>query len=295
VKRAIRWALIVVFFSHSSAEVASAGQAAGDSESPSESAASSDDLWDEDDDDLFDDFDFEFESSPNSFPDPLEGFNRKVFGLNMVIDKWALDPITRAYSFVVPKHVKLAIRSFFDNLNSFPIIVNDTLQIEWKDAAVATTRLAVNSTLGIAGFFDPASQLGLEYHESDFGQTLTLSGVPSGPYLVVPVMGPTNVRDGCGILVDSFLNPPSYALGFFQLIYISGTSGLATREEHYQELKSLEASSVDFYATLRSAYYQARSAYIWDRREHRRPEAEEEAEPSDAKLASHAERQLAGD
>lgn len=246
-----------------------------------DASESSDDAFDEDVDDDFDDFADDFdalldeeEEVPGSegFPDPLEGANRKILRFNQGAHKWILDPVSRSYAFIMPKPARFAIRRFFENLNGPVTLVNDTLQLEWKDAGLTLGALAVNSTIGFFGFFAPGEQLGLPRHRSDFGQTLALADLQSGPYIVIPIMGPTNLRDGTGKIVDLFMRPASWFLGFGVISIVSGTSeGIVTLESHHLELKELENSSVDFYPVLRSAYYQNRMGEIWGRREHRRP------------------------
>jgi phospholipid-binding lipoprotein MlaA len=233
------------------------------------------DIADDAPDALFDDlFDEDFDELPAQYPDPIESANRGIFAFNRQVDKWILDPVTKAYRYVVPKPVRVALSRVFINLSSTKTIVNDFLQLEWKDATVSTTRLVLNTTIGIAGLFDVAAKIGLEGHNSDFGQTLALAGVPSGPYLVVPVLGPSNVRDGLGTVIDGFFQPTYYIIGPANLLIgpteillYTGTSGISTRDRHYLALKALEDSSVDFYATLRSGYYQQRIEEIWGRRE----------------------------
>jgi phospholipid-binding lipoprotein MlaA len=233
------------------------------------------DIADDAPDALFDDlFDEDFDELPAQYPDPIESANRGIFAFNRQVDKWILDPVTKAYRYVVPKPVRVALSRVFINLSSTKTIVNDFLQLEWEDATVSTTRLVLNTTIGIAGLFDVAAKIGLEGHNSDFGQTLALAGVPSGPYLVVPVLGPSNVRDGLGTVIDGFFQPTYYIIGPANLLIgpteillYTGTSGISTRDRHYLALKALEDSSVDFYATLRSGYYQQRIEEIWGRRE----------------------------
>ena len=236
----------------------------------------------EEPDPLFDDFfDEEFDDGPLGYPDPLERSNRGVFAFNRQVDKWILDPVTRAYRWAVPKPAREAIARMFTNLGSTKTLVNDFLQLEWKDAGVTGTRLVVNTTVGLIGLFDVAEKMGLEGHESDFGQTLALAGTPSGPYIVLPVLGPATVRDGFGTAVDGFFQPTYYILGPSNLLFgpteiliYSGSSGISTRDRHFRELKALEESSVDFYAALRSGYYQRRLDEIWGRREGHRTEDE---------------------
>lgn len=231
------------------------------------------------------------DEAPLGFPDPFEGLNRFTFRLNLEIDHWVLEPITRGYQYVVPAPGRRAIRRAFVNLNSPVVLANDLLQLEPVDALVTATRFVVNTTLGVAGLIDVASLVHLEGHESDFGQTLALSGVPSGPYLVVPLLGPTNIRDGTGYAIDFLFRPTTYLLtpgGAFVLssfvesgnqllltTILEGSTGLAggiaTREAHGDALEALEVSSIDFYAALRNAYFQTRVAMIWRRGEDRGP------------------------
>jgi phospholipid-binding lipoprotein MlaA len=201
--------------------------------------------------------------------DPGEPVNRRMLGFNLLADRYFVDPLTRAYAFVVPNPARRAVRRFLLNLESPALFANDVLQLAPVDATVTLTRFAVNTTVGLAGLFDPAEKLGLERHHTDFGQTMALYGVPSGPYAVLPILGPTTVRDGSGYVVDFLFQPTTYVLpGITLVIYASihqGSAGLAAREAHANQLHALEASSVDFYAALRSAYYQDRTAAIAER------------------------------
>ena len=244
-------------------------------------------------DPLFDDlFDEDFEDVPSGYPDPLEETNRGVFAFNRQVDRWILDPITEAYRWVVPQPARQALSNMFDNLGSTKTLMNDFLQLEWKDAGVTGTRLVVNTSVGVLGLFDVAAMMGLEGHQSDFGQTLALAGTPSGPYLVLPVLGPGNARDSVGTIIDGFFQPTYYILGPSNLILgpteiliYSGSSGISTRDQHYVEMKSLEESSIDYYAAMRSGYYQDRAGAIWGRREgHRTTE-----EPSFGRAADDEE------
>ena len=216
-----------------------------------------------------DEFDLEADAPPG-FPDPFEPFNRMALKFNNVLDRFVLDPVTVGYRFIFPEFVRRSINRVFDNVNSTQTLVNDIFQLEWKDAGVTTARLLINSSVGIGGILDPAKRLGLPRHVSDFGQTLAIAGAPSGPYLVLPLLGPSDVRDGLGLGVDAIFHPTFYLLGGADVIFFSGSSGLTERARHYEELKALQESSIDFYAALRSGFYQNRQAQIWDRRENRR-------------------------
>jgi phospholipid-binding lipoprotein MlaA len=216
----------------------------------------------------------EWDDVPTGYPDAFENSNRSVFAFNRRVDQWVLDPMTKGYRYAVPKPVRVAFSRVFINLGSTKTLVNDLLQLEWADASVTVTRLLLNSSVGIGGLFDVATKLGIEGHESDFGQTLALAAVPSGPYLVLPVLGPATIRDGLGTVIDGFFQPTYYIIGPANLLIgpteillYSGTSGISTRDRHFLELKALEASSVDFYSALRNGYYQQRIDEIWGNRD----------------------------
>ena len=197
--------------------------------------------------------------------------------MNQSIDRWFWSPLTRGYQFVVPSFGRRALRRAIVNLESPAVFVNDVLQLAPLDALITLQRFGINSTIGLAGLFDPAARMGLPGDHTDFGQTLAVYGVASGPYLILPVLGPTTARDGAGYMVDFMFQPTTYFLpGFTLFIYAAihqGGAGLAAREAHAGELHALEASSVDFYAALRSAYYQNRVASIAERKEHHGPHA----------------------
>lgn len=212
-----------------------------------------------------DELELELDERPTSFPDPFESVNRRTLRLNQTVDRWVVEPVADAYGAAVPDLAKKSVRDFLANLESPAILVNDLLQGEMHNAAITVGRFAVNTLIGCAGFFDPASSLGLERHSSDFGQTLARTGVGSGPFLIVPLLGPTTVRDGLGTIVDIAMQPTIYLLGPAPLLVASvqeGTVGLTLREKHGDDLKRLEQASLDYYAALRSAYYQDRMAEI---------------------------------
>ena len=217
-------------------------------------------------DPLFDDLD----PASTAVDDPLEASNRRVLRFNVALDRWTFEPLTQSYSLLVPAPGRRALRQALSNLDSPSIFVNDVLQFEGADASLTVVRFAINTTFGLLGLFDVAGAIGLEGHSSDFGQTLALYGIPSGPYVVLPLLGPTTARDGTGYVVDLLFRPLTYLLGpGFPILYTSieqGTVGLTGREAHAGELRALHASSMDYYASLRSAFLQNRHAEIWARR-----------------------------
>lgn len=195
-------------------------------------------------------------------PDPFEGLNRAFFAFNEGIDWLIWSPMTRGYQLVVPEPARRGIQRVFLNLNGPSIVVNKLLQLKFGGAAKALARFALNTTVGWGGLFDAGAAAGWELDHADFGQTLAMAGVPSGPYLVLPLLGPTTVRDGIGDAVDQFLHPMTYFLGPTQQLFVGTGRGLSTREAHCEELEALRDSSVDFYSVFRSAYLQNRAAEI---------------------------------
>jgi phospholipid-binding lipoprotein MlaA len=213
-----------------------------------------------------DDF-FEAEILAPQVPDPIEPVNRPVFAANMAMDSYFVDPVSRAYGFITPDPIKRAVRGFFANLNSPVVIVNEALQLEGKHAAQTLGRFVLNSTLGIAGIFDPAAELGWFERDADFGQTLGFYGVGPGIYLVIPLIGPSTARDAVGTFVDLFLRIDTWLLPLQSQLFLGGGWGITERESRRDELRALRESSLDFYAAVRSAYLQTRAAAIREARE----------------------------
>jgi len=217
-----------------------------------------------DDDSEYDDlFDDEFGLGEDAEPyDPFERTNRPLLNFNRRMNRYIFDPMIRGYRFVVPRPGRKAVHRVFLNLATPPTLVNDLLQLRFKDAATTIGRFVLNSTLGFGGIFDVAIEADWEHHESDFGQTLGRYGVGPGPYLMLPLLGPSTIRDGVGGVVDMFLHPLFYLFPLTPNILIGAGSGFSTLDAHGPALKALEESSVDFYAALRSAFIQSRTAHI---------------------------------
>jgi phospholipid-binding lipoprotein MlaA len=208
---------------------------------------------------LFDEFDRELEQG---IRDPFERTNRRVFAVNRAISRAVIDPVARAYGAVVPFPIRRSVRGIFENLNQPVVIANDLLQLEPGRAAQASVRFLLNSTFGLAGIFDPALEAGFPNHRSDFGQTLGRAGLGPGPYLVIPLIGPSTGRDIVGSLVDMALRPDSWLLPLGPRLLLGGTWGIAEREAHGESLEALEQSSVDFYTAIRSAFWMSREAFV---------------------------------
>lgn len=142
--------------------------------------------------------------------DPYEGFNRKMFAFNNGLDKYALGPAADVYEAVTPEFLRDRFGDFLRNLRSPVILANDVLQAEPSRAGTTVARFGINTTVGLLGIWDAAGHFGVEGHSEDFGQTLAVWGVDSGPYLVMPLLGPTNPRDLVGTGVDAAINPLNY-------------------------------------------------------------------------------------
>jgi phospholipid-binding lipoprotein MlaA len=135
--------------------------------------------------------------------DPIEPWNRGVYQFNYHLDQWVLLPTVRGYTYVTPKFVRTGVSNFFSNLGDVPSLANSLLQLKGERAMRTTARLMFNTILGVGGIFDPATAMGLAQEKEDFGQTLGYYGVPSGAYLVLPLFGPSNLRDTGGLVVDT--------------------------------------------------------------------------------------------
>lgn len=142
--------------------------------------------------------------------DPWEGVNRVVFRFNDTLDAYTLKPLAKGYQKVTPDFLEDGIGNVFSNLGDFVVLTNDLLQGKIRDAGIDTSRILFNSTFGVLGFFDVATRMGLQKNDEDFGQTLGAWGLGSGPYVVLPLLGPSTVRDAAGRVPDSFLQPYPY-------------------------------------------------------------------------------------
>jgi phospholipid-binding lipoprotein MlaA len=189
--------------------------------------------------------------------DPFEPFNRRMFAVHEAIDKAVLEPVARGYRAVTPQPIRTGVRNFLRNLRAPVVFANDVLQGEPSRAGTTFARFGLNTTVGLLGVLDPATELGLERHDEDFGQTLAVWGVPSGPYLWVPVLGPTTLRDGGGQVVDIALNPLTYAeydgeAAFNATRYALGA--VSARANVIEAVENVRENSVDPYVTFRTTY-----------------------------------------
>ena len=198
--------------------------------------------------------------------DPLEPLNRGIFDVNVAVDRALIRPLAKGYRWVFPNFMRDAIKNVMDNLGEPLNFANAVLQGRFDRAGKAAGRLLVNSTVGVAGLIDVADTIGLRPVDEDFGQTLAVWGSGEGAYLVLPILGPSSVRDGLGQGVDFFVNPLYHALDNAGLEWIGWTmaavNGIDQRSRYIEMLDEIERSSVDFYAAIRSLYRQRREDLI---------------------------------
>jgi len=195
--------------------------------------------------------------------DPLEPFNRGIFAFNDVADKYVMRPLAVGYQWLLPSVIRTGITNFFDNI-SYPVdIVNALLQGKFAQAASDSARFGINTTLGFAGFMDPATDAGLAKNNEDFGQTLGVWGVPEGPYLVIPIFGPKTVRSGVGNLVDIQYDP-QFNLGSSSIRTKVNIVWLIQRRAALLGVDKEIDRAFDRYAFLRDSYVQSRRYLRYD-------------------------------
>jgi phospholipid-binding lipoprotein MlaA len=198
--------------------------------------------------------------------DPYEGFNRSMFAVNEVVDKFAAKPVAQAYDQAVPLPVKAGIGNLFGNVSDLWVGINSALQGKFGDAGVDIGRLLVNSTIGIFGLFDVASELGLERHEEDFGQTLAVWGVNDGGYLFWPIVGPRTARDTVGWAVDNYVDPVSNVSPISVRNSMTALRFVDIRASLLPADKVIEEAAFDKYSYIRDAYMQRRRNQVFDGR-----------------------------
>ncbi len=194
--------------------------------------------------------------------DPLEPFNRAIFSFNQFADGILIKPIALAFRTFVPPEPREGVRNFLSNLRSPIVLANDLMQGEFDRAVVTIERFAINSTAGLGGLIDVAARFGIEGHREDFGQMLAVWGSGEGPFLMLPILGPSNPRDVTGLVVDGFIDPVPYFVSSNIQVARTVLRGADERERVLDALDEIERTSLDFYATLRSLYRQRRADEI---------------------------------
>lgn len=211
--------------------------------------------------------------------DPLESYNRAMFAFNDAVDKAVFKPVAQAYQAVLPDPVIASVGNFFSNINDVAVLINDLLQFKFHQAAMDSSRIVFNTTFGIVGLFDVASRMELPKHTEDFGQTLGYWGVGEGYYVVLPLLGPSTIRDTVGLAGDFMISPIDWATdsdtvewSLWGLNLINRRAGLLRVERAFAD------AQIDPYSFRRSAYLQMRRNLVYDGAPPK-PELEFEVDP----------------
>jgi phospholipid-binding lipoprotein MlaA len=200
-------------------------------------------------------------------PDTLEWFNQPVFEFNLMLDEYALRPVATAYDAVMPNPAQRGVQRFFKNLGVVERFANNLFQGKLPQAGQEVGRFLVNTTIGGVGFLDVADEwLGWKESPEDFGQTLAVYGVPSGPYLMLPFFGPSNVRDTVGLVADGAMNPMSYFLSTVEFIAVRGGVAIGSavnyRSLNLELFEDVDRYTVDLYGAVQDGYQQRRARQI---------------------------------
>jgi phospholipid-binding lipoprotein MlaA len=205
----------------------------------------------------------DLDAGPN---DPIENVNRAIFDFNLFLDDNVLVPVAKAYRTVLPQFAQDGVQNFMRNLRTPLIFANDVLQGEPTRASQTLGRFMTNTIVGVGGLIDVAGRQGVPFHSEDFGQTLAVWGVPEGPYLMLPIFGPSNPRDAVGLGTEFFADPLNIYLSNIDYDYIpyvrSAIQTVDTRSRNIELLDKIRSTSLDYYATIRSLYRQRRAADI---------------------------------
>lgn len=216
--------------------------------------------------DFLDDAFYDDISKENAVNDPFEGINRVIFAFNDYAFTWILNPVATGYSYLLPADIRGAVENFFYNMQEPIRAANSLLQARFADAGTLLIRFTINTFGGVGGLGDPAVELGFPRKEATFCQTLNTWGVPDGIFLMVPIMGPTTLRDVSGKLVDSFAVTPLYytwAAGWEESVSIYMGKEVNHLSLHLGEYETMKEMSVDSYAAVRDGFYQYRRKY-WE-------------------------------
>jgi phospholipid-binding lipoprotein MlaA len=203
-------------------------------------------------------------ASTNNPRDPMEPMNRAFYSFNDGVDNALLKPIAEGYRAVLPSFARTGVSNFFSNINDVLIALNNLLQGKIVNAISDLGRVVVNTTIGVLGLMDPATEIGLEKHNEDFGQTLGYWGIGDGAYLVIPLLGPSNVRDAVGKVVDFKTDPITYVNHMRTRNVLWGTRIISNRADLLDTSKILEAAALDPYEFVRDAYLQRRRNLVHD-------------------------------
>jgi phospholipid-binding lipoprotein MlaA len=215
-------------------------------------------------------------STPGTPNDPFEDFNRSVFSFNEAVDKAVLKPVATGYEKVVPQFVRTSVDNFFANLGDAWSAVNLVLQAKPRPALETGMRFVFNSTLGVGGLFDIAGEAGLERRNEDFGQTLGHWGVGAGPYLVLPILGPSTVRDTAALAADFQASPAEWFQGRRDQVGITALQVVSTRARLLSAIRTIDDIALDKYLLIRDGFLVRRRNQVYDGNPPEEPEPPEE-------------------
>jgi phospholipid-binding lipoprotein MlaA len=221
--------------------------------------------------------------------DPLEPVNRGIYTFNDGVDTVLLKPAAELYRGLLPQFVRTGVHNVFSNINDVIVALNNLLQAKFLNAVSDTGRIVVNTTVGLLGVFDVATHLGLEKHDEDFGQTLGYWGIGDGPYLVLPILGPSSLRDSVGVFVDFKTDPLTYVDPTRDRNILWGVRAVNRRSELLDASKILETAALDPYQFVRDAYLQRRRNLVHDG-----SPPKEQDEDVDIKMKPRSERRDGG-
>jgi phospholipid-binding lipoprotein MlaA len=202
-------------------------------------------------------------TGPNSH-DPLEPMNRKIYKFNETLDQIIVRPATKAYTSFVPSLVRTGVRNAFTNLGVINTTFNDLLQLKIRNVPVGIARFTSNLILGVGGMFDVATEMGIPYYQEDFGQTLGYWGFDSGPYIVLPLLGPSSLRDSLSKPVDFYLDPATHVSDDPTRWSITGLRIIDTRSTYLNSESMLSNSALDQYSFIRDTWLQRREHQVRD-------------------------------
>ena len=196
--------------------------------------------------------------------DPFEPLNRSIYKFNDALDKAVVKPVAQGYQAVMPAPGRTMVNNFFSNLDDVVVTLNDVLQLKLGQAVSDFGRILINSTLGALGLADAASATGFAKHHEDFGQTLGYWGIGNGPYLMLPILGPSTVRDGIGLYADGVTSPATYTRPVITRNEIYVGDGIRKRTNLLENENLLDTAQIDRYSFLRDSYLQYRRNLVYD-------------------------------
>lgn len=206
-------------------------------------------------------------ATPQNSKDPYESMNRSIFSFNEKVDEYALKPVAKGYKTVIPEPVQIMAGNFYSNLDDVVVVINDLLQLKFREAGSDGSRLLINTILGMGGLINYGDDYGFPKRHEDFGQTLAHYGVSSGPYIVLPILGGSTFRDAGAGIVDLATNP-LFSGGFFMAPFVAPLIGASravdARAELLEQEEIVDEAALDKYEFLRDAYLQRRRSLIYD-------------------------------